>query len=222
MEHHLAFGVPLDAFRAPGKPAVFPRSEEIERARDLLESKGVETRRPDRPRMGLHPGGKWEVKRWPVHAFAEVATRLSEEWNATVVAFTGPGETEHTERLANLAGEDVVVLPVLPVRTVAAVLSLLDGMVVSDGGIMHLSAAVGTPTVGIFGSAEPDIWFPYEPYGPFVPAYVPLECRPCHQHVCPLGHTDCLNKLTPETVLEKLRGVLSADRSGRRGLENQT
>jgi heptosyltransferase-2 len=105
------------------------------------------------------------------------------------------------------------------VRTVAAVLSLLDGVVVSDGGIMHLAVAVGVPTVGVFGSAEPDIWFPYKALGPFAPALVPLECRPCHRHVCPLGHTDCLNKLTPETVLETLRGVLSAphDERGRMG-----
>jgi heptosyltransferase-2 len=94
------------------------------------------------------------------------------------------------------------------------VMSLLDGMVVSDGGIMHLSVAVGTPTVGIFGSAEPDIWFPYEKFGPYAPAFVPVECRPCHEHVCPLGHTDCLNLVTPDLVADTLRRVMSGRRPG--------
>jgi heptosyltransferase-2 len=157
------------------------------------------------------------VKRWPVRAYAELAKQLTAEWSAVVVAFTGPGEAEFSARLKDSAGDDVVIVPELSVRTVAAALSLLDGMVVSDGGIMHLAVAVGVPTVGIFGSAEPDIWFPYEAFGPFAPALVPLECRPCHRHVCPLEHTDCLNKLTPETVLEILRGVLSAPRDRRGG-----
>jgi ADP-heptose:LPS heptosyltransferase len=66
--------------------------------------------------------------------------------------------------------------------------------------------AVNTPTVGIFGSSEPDIWFPYEEFGPFVPAYVSIECRPCHSHVC--NHISCLQDLTGETVERKLLDVI--------------
>lgn len=213
MAHHLTFVDRIDVRAEPRKPVIVPAPDEIVAARNLFESLGVETRRPDRPRIGIHPGGKWPVKRWPTHSFADLAGRLTSDWNATVVAFTGPGEAVYSARLKQDAGQDVVILPELPVRTVAAALSLLDGMVVSDGGVMHLSVAVGTPTVGIFGSAEPEIWFPYGPFGPYAPAVVPVECRPCHKHECPLGHTDCLNKLMPEMVLEILRGVLSTPRA---------
>jgi heptosyltransferase-2 len=219
MAHHMAFVDPIDVRDGARKPVIKPVPGEIETARDLLESFGVETRRPNRPRIGIHPGGKWAVKRWPAGSFADLTGQLTSGWNAAVVVFTGPGELEYSAQLRDSVGNDVVFLPELPVRTVAAALSLLDGMVVSDGGIMHLSVAVGTPTVGIFGSAEPDIWFPYETFGPFAPAIVPMECRPCHRHECPLGHTDCLNKLTPDIVLEKLRGVFSTprDKSGADG-----
>jgi len=71
---------------------------------------------------------------------------------------------------------------------------------------MHVSVAVGTPTVGIFGSAEPDIWFPYELHGPFTPAYVDVECRPCHSHVC--DHLSCLRELSVESVESKLFDVM--------------
>lgn len=209
LEHHLRYAEPLDVPCDAGKPALVSSPEEVEAARDLLDRRGVETRRPDRPRIGVHPGGKWEVKRWPASSFARLAGILRDTWDADVVVFTGPGEARFTDRVAGETGDGVTVLPEMNVRSVAAVLSLLDGMVVSDGGIMHLSVAVGTPTVGLFGSAEPDIWFPYETMGPFAAAYVPLDCRPCHRHVCPLGHTACLADLSPESVAESIRRLMA-------------
>jgi lipopolysaccharide heptosyltransferase II len=209
LEHHLRYAEPLDVPSDVRKPALSVSPEEVEAARALLERCGVEMRRPDRPRIGIHPGGKWEVKRWPVSSFVRLAGILRDTWDADVVVFTGPGEARFTDLVAGETGEGVVVLPELNVRSVAAALSLLDGMVVSDGGIMHLSVAVGTPTVGLFGSAEPDIWFPYGTMGPFAAAYVPIDCRPCHRHVCPLGHTACLTDLTAESVADSLRRVLT-------------
>ena len=209
MEYHLKYAEPLDVSAPARKPVLLISPGEIETARDRLQSFGVETRRPSRPRIGLHPGGKWEVKRWPVSSFAMLAEMLKTNWDADIVVFTGPGERGYTDQLAGAAGDSITVLPEMDVRSLAAVLSLLDGMVVSDGGIMHLSVAVGTPTVGIFGSAEPDIWFPYESFGPFAPVFLPIECRPCHRHICPLGHTACLRDLTAEAVLESLRNVVA-------------
>lgn len=213
MAHHLAHAEGLGVGATERRPVVTLAPDEIELARELLDAVGVETRRPNRPRIGVHPGGKWEVKRWPVPAFARLVDLLAGEWDSSVIALTGPGEERFTEELRELVGDAAVVVPELPVRAVASVMSLLDGMVVSDGGIMHLSVAVGTPTVGIFGSAEPDIWFPYEKYGPYAPVLVPMECRPCHRHVCPLGHTDCLNRVSPDLVAEALRAVVSGRRA---------
>jgi lipopolysaccharide heptosyltransferase II len=213
MSHHLAYAQALDVPAVERRPVITLAPEEIELARGLFNALGVETRRPDRPRIGVHPGGKWEVKRWPVSAFADLTRLLAEQWDAVVVALTGPDEEQFTQELREQVGETAVFVPELPVRAVAAVASLLDGMVVSDGGIMHLSVAVGTPTVGIFGSAEPDIWFPYEAFGPYAPLYVPIECRPCHQHVCPLGHTDCLQRISAGMAAEKLRAVMSPRRA---------
>ena len=214
MAHHLAHAAILDVNGVERKPVVTLAPDEVDLGRGLLDAVGVETRRPNRSRIGLHPGGKWDVKRWPVPAFAGLVNLLADKWDSTVVVLTGPGEEGHTEQLRERVGDAAVFLPALPVRAAATVMSLLDGMVVSDGGIMHLSVAVGTPTVGIFGSAEPDIWFPYERFGPYTPLSVPVDCRPCHQHVCPLGHTDCLNRITPDMVADALRRTMSGARAG--------
>jgi len=179
------------------------------------ERKGAEERLatagagPGALRVGLHPGGKWDVKRWPAASFAQLGRLLQDQLGATVVVFTGPGERQHTDAVRAGLGDRARYLEVMPVRQLAAVTACLDALVVSDGGIMHASVAAGTPTVGIFGSAEPEVWFPYESFGPYRAAYTALDCRPCHRHVCPLGHTNCLNELGAGQVLSSVQTVLA-------------
>jgi len=207
--HHLAFGAPLGVRGegGPGKPAIGVGESERTEAQRILADAGVE---PGARTVGVHPGGKWSVKRWPTDSFAALAAGVRQRLGAVVVVFTGPGEAEHTEALRAALGGGAAYLEALPIRIAAAVVSELDALVACDGGLMHVSVAVGTPTVGIFGSSEPEIWFPYEELGPYRAAYLPLECRPCHRHECPLGHTRCLNALDPEQVFRALTGVMEA------------
>jgi heptosyltransferase II len=138
-----------------------------------------------------------------------------EAGGARVVLFTGPGEASATAEVRGRLGHAVTVLDEMDIRTTAAIISRLDGMVVCDGGIMHTAVAVGTPTVGIFGSSQSSVWFPYQRFGPYRAAEIDVPCRPCHRHECPLGHTRCLNELTPARVGELL-ATLPGVRSGAR------
>ena len=147
------------------------------------------------------------MKRWPVANFASLAERLVAR-GFRVVVLCGPGEEDYRDAVRDRLGERGVCLPILSVRETAAIIHELDGMVVCDGGMMHVSVAVGTATVGIFGSSEPEVWFPYERMGPYVPAWVPITCRPCHSHYC--DHLSCLNHLTVDTVENKLDQVLGS------------
>lgn len=207
LRHHLEQARPLgvDAV-VERKPVVTPGNAARERARLLLSNAGIgEGTRC----VGIHPGGKWDVKRWPAESFASLARLLFEKLHTTVVVLTGPGEEAHSAAVAARAGDAVRVLGAMNVGDVAAVIASLDAMVACDGGIMHLSVAVGTPTVGVFGSAEPAVWFPYKKMGPYRVSVKPLDCRPCHEHVCPLGHTDCLTGLAPETVFEQVAALVT-------------
>jgi len=215
-EQHLLHGAPLGVRAVAARPSLTLSDVERARARSRLASVVGPTRRP---LVGIHPGGKWEVKRWGPAAFAALATLARERLGATVVALIGPDEAAHAARLREAAGETIAYLDAMPVRDAAAVIAELDAMVVSDGGVAHVSVAVGTPTVAIFGSAEPDIWFPYEAMGPYRAAWIPMPCRPCHAHVCPLGHTGCLTGLSSEDVFERLSEVLALARPASSGEE---
>jgi lipopolysaccharide heptosyltransferase II len=202
------YGAPLGVEGPASKPSIMADAERGERAEDLMRADGV-TRRP---LIGVHPGGKWRVKRWHAAGFAEVIRILRESCAAEVVVFTGPGEADATAELHALVGNAARYIPLLNIRNLAASISCLDAMLACDGGVMHLAAALGTPTVGIFGSSEPEVWFPYTGSGPYAAAYIDVPCRPCHQHVCPLGHTRCLNELGAAQVATQVMQVLKQGR----------
>lgn len=204
VEIYQHYGAPLGVEVDPSaRPTYRPTREALERGARALDRAGSKSG----PRVGIHPGGKWSVKRWPVESFAVLADRMRERLGASLAVLTGPGEEAYSEQLCALVGNGAHHLPVLDIVDVAGVVAQLDAMVACDGGIMHLSVAVGTPTVGIFGSSEPEIWFPYEGSGPYRAACRDMPCRPCHAHTCPLGHTGCLNDLSPDDVLACVESV---------------
>ncbi|HEX6790966.1 MAG TPA: glycosyltransferase family 9 protein [Candidatus Krumholzibacteria bacterium] len=206
-EVFMRYAQPLGVEGRPGKPVLGIAHAEAAAAEELLARAGV---RPlGAPRVGIHPGGKWPVKRWPSAHFAELVARV-ESLGARVVLLTGPDEHDATDAVQALLARPVPALAPLPIRTTAAVISRLDAMVACDGGIMHTAVAVGTPTVGIFGSSQSSVWFPYAGLGPFRAAEIQVECRPCHRHVCPLGHTRCLNDLTPARVAADVDALLGS------------
>lgn len=214
----MRYGVPLglDATRPAPKPSLSIQPDEAAAADALLAHHlGGAAAGDARKRIGVHPGGKWSVKRWPAEKFVDLIRILENELDAEVVVFTGPEECPATERVRSQTTARTAFLEVLEIRTVAAVISRLDAMIACDGGVMHVAAAVGTPTVGIFGSSEPEVWFPYAGAGPYRAAYIDVECRPCHRHECPLGHTRCLNELTADAVARNLRDALAQAKGSR-------
>ncbi|HET6470879.1 MAG TPA: glycosyltransferase family 9 protein, partial [Pseudomonadales bacterium] len=62
--------------------------------------------------------------------------------------------------------------------------------------------ALGVPVVAVYGSSSPDFTPPLSDLARVVRE--PLPCSPCFERVCPLGHTDCLNRLAPERVVREL------------------
>jgi len=206
----MEYAKPLGVNGPATKPVLAITAHERDDAQAHLENAGAAAS-VRTPRIGVHPGGKWSVKRWPAAHFAELVDRL-EKAGARVVVFTGPDERDATDEVMRRVTTSPARLEPLDIRATAAVISCLDAMVACDGGIMHTSVATGTPTVGIFGSSQSSVWFPYQNFGPYRAAQIDVPCRPCHQHVCPLGHTRCLNELSPARVASILEPLLDARR----------
>jgi ADP-heptose:LPS heptosyltransferase len=114
------------------------------------------------PVVGVNLGGRG-LKRWPRERFLEVAARIQRELGIRVVVFVGPEEEEELTRIRSALPADTVVAPPVSSRRFAALLARCRLVVTADTGPMHLSAAIGVPTITVFVAVSGRF---YEPLGP--------------------------------------------------------
>ena len=160
-----------------------------------------------RPVVALAPGAVGSSKRWPSAAYAALARSLAADGFAVWV-LGGPGEKTQAVEIASegaardLTGNDL--------RDAILALAAAKVAVSNNSGLLHVAAALGTPSIGIFGPTSPWHWAPLNPLAGVVQANVELACRPCHKPVCRPGHHLCMREIAPETVLEVTRRALAA------------
>jgi ADP-heptose:LPS heptosyltransferase len=214
VEFHYQYVRPLGVKPAGWRTEIFLREEERMEAGRYLVSAGIDI---GRNIVGIHPGATWPAKMWPAERFAELINRITGELGLQVVVTQGPNDSKLAESVAALVPGRAVFLPAGGLRKLAAILSHLSVYVANDSGPMHISVAVGTCTIGIFGPGEDNIWFPYVP--PYYDASDrhcalrrDIPCHPCHLDVCnrpDAGYMECMKLLTVEEVFGEVRSRLT-------------
>lgn len=159
----------------------------------------------------LVPGARWLSKRWPVARFAAVAEALASRYGLRSVVVGGAADGPLAGAIAAAARAPVLDLTGrTTLKELAALLRRCRVVVSNDTGPMHLAAAVGTPTVAIFGPTDPQRLGPYGAGHATVSAGVP--CAPCRRRRCdPLR---CLEAVEPEEVMAAVGRVLRRRQSG--------
>jgi len=115
-----------------------------------------------RPIVTLSPGAVGAGKAWPPEHYAALAKALAED-GGSVWVLGGPGETAIAQAIAAAGGPRVRDLTSNDLRNAILALAAADVSVTNDSGLMHVSAAIGTPTVAIFGPTSPWHWKPLNP-----------------------------------------------------------
>ena len=115
-----------------------------------------------RPIVTLSPGAVGEGKAWPPGHYAALARALTDD-GATVWALGGPNETPLAQQIVDAGGAKARDLTGNDLRDAILALAAADAAVTNDSGLMHVSAAIGTPTVAIFGPTSPWHWKPLNP-----------------------------------------------------------
>jgi heptosyltransferase-2 len=151
----------------------------------------------------LCPGAEYgPAKRWPAAHFAQVARHAAaighEVWligSPKDNAVCDDIVTQVPAGIVNLAGRTTLLEAV-------DLLSQADRVVSNDSGLMHVACALGRRVVAVFGSTSAAFTPPLGRDATVVRE--DLDCSPCFQRECPLGHLRCLNDLSPQRVIEVL------------------
>ncbi len=172
--------------------------------REFLERRKIS---PSQLVIGLGPGARWKTKQWMSERYAELASRLVEDYRCNLLWFGSRDEARliqsiqgkmrgsFLERGICLAGE-------VGLEKSIALLGRCDLFIGNDSGLTHLASGRGCRVVVIYGSTTTSLGF--EPWGPHSVVEVSnLTCRPCDVHgknSCPLGHFKCMRDLTVDLV----------------------
>jgi len=152
-----------------------------------------------RPLAAFAPGAVGPSKRWPASYFAETARRLAAQ-GFSVIVLGGPGETSLAAEIGAGQGH-VRDLTGADLRNAILGLAAADVAVSNDSGLLHVAAALGTPSIGIFGPTSPWHWAPLNPLAAVIETQTAVSCRPCHKPTCRYGHHRCMREIPPESVV---------------------
>ncbi len=154
---------------------------------------------PDRAVAVLCPGAEYgPAKRWPAEYFAELARKLAGAGYAVWLAGSNKDVTIGDEIAQSSANACINLCGNTSLAEAIDVLSCAALVISNDSGLMHIAAALDKPLVALFGSSSPAFTPPANPRATIVK--LDLPCSPCFKRVCPLGHFDCMLKLTPDEV----------------------
>lgn len=154
---------------------------------------------PGQPAVAFCPGAEYgPAKRWPEAHFAALARLLAARGYA-VWLVGSPKDHAVAEAIAGAsAGACINLCGKTGIAEAADLLAAARLVVTNDSGLMHVAAAVGKPVIALYGSSSPQFTPPLAADAHILT--LQLECSPCFQRTCPLGHFKCLNDLAPERV----------------------
>jgi heptosyltransferase-2 len=174
-------------------------------AADFLAARGVKR---GSKLVALCPGSiNSRAKRWPAERYAILADRLIDELGAEVLLIGSAAEAEVSAAVrSRMMNQPVMLAGETKLDQLVAILSLVDLLITNDTGPAHIAAALGRPTLVIFGPTNPLTTRPFSPLAEIV--RTPPDCAPCMLRDCPIDHR-CMTAITADEVFDRARHVLS-------------
>jgi heptosyltransferase-2 len=201
IHHYLQLVARLGASSVPCAPKIFLTDGERAASEKFFPD-------DNRPTLAVAAGAEYgAAKRWPADGFIQALRGIRSKTDCRVIFVGSKAERPYCKHLAekiNAASHDPIVTVIAgrtSLRELCACLARCRVLLTSDTGPMHLAAAVGTPTVAIFGSTDPALTGPN--YPGVEPRHTiirhPVACSPCFLRECPIDFR-CMKRIEPEQV----------------------
>ena len=157
--------------------------------------------------VALAPGSVGGSKRW---TYYPEAARLLAEQGLDVWVIGGPGEKAIAREIVSASGPGPRVRDLTGTDLRYGILAMAAASLAisNDSGLMHIAAALGTPTIGIFGPTSPYHWAPLNGLAATVQTKTAVPCQPCHRPVCRMNDHRCMRDIPAADVVEIAEHVL--------------
>ena len=184
---------------------LFTRADDKRYAEELFRSFGPGAG----PVIAINPGASHPVNRWSVERFAGLCDLLCERLGAKVLIIGGGEDTILAEQIvAKATSAPIVLTGKTSLLQLGAVLQRCALLVTGDTGPMHISTAVGTRVVALFGAADPERTGPVGE-GHRIMQAREVACVPCRSRKCTnKNYLECMDRISPDQVFQAVREML--------------
>ena len=197
---------PLGIQACSREPQLCLTSEEEKDADHLLDQLGVQR---SQPMVILQPGARYWFKAWPSERFAELADHLMSPYGCQVLIGGSDQDIDLAQQIQQMAkSKPIIMAGRTTIKQFAAIAKKSALFVGSDSGAMHITSAVGTPVVALFGPSSPHEWGPRG--GPVEVLYKEIDCRSCFHPTCTKGEGNCMRLIAVHEVFAAAQRLLHA------------
>jgi heptosyltransferase II len=158
------------------------------------------------PAIALAPGSVGSSKRWTYYA---EAAKMFVEQGLDVWVVGGPAEKSMADGIIAAGGPRIRDFTGNDLRNGILAVAAASIVVSNDSGLMHIAAAVGTPTMGIFGPTTPGLWAPLNGLAATIQTKTVVPCQPCHRPVCTMNEHRCMRDILVDDVITAAQRVLA-------------
>lgn len=153
------------------------------------------------------PGAEFgTAKRWPTTHFAELALTIAQQDSAARIVILGSAkDREVGEEIVALAPTVINLAGATALSDAIALIACADAVVSNDSGLLHIASALNRKIIALYGPTDPLHAPPFSDAS--VSLFLGLECAPCRQRECPLGHHRCMQDLAPQRVLQAMQSM---------------
>jgi len=155
--------------------------------------------------VAVNPNSRWQSKCWSPDRFARLSDKLIDKYDVKIIMIGAAGDREYVEKIVGMMkNTPLVLVGKTTLLELASVLKKTDIMITNDSGPMHMSVAVGTPTIALFGPTDPIMTGPYGKNSEVL--FERIECQPCFKRNCSIR--ECMDLIDVEDVIDTFEKTL--------------